>query len=823
MTRQKSWVIGSAKDCDVVVDNGHVSEHHCRLTRSFTGLRLEDLGSTNGTFVNGVRINAPIAVTQDDQVTLGRFVPMPWPGTHATNAASAMLPMRLREDRGTTDAATTTHPPSVISSLTANDTHITVDLRGNSMILGRDPACDHVLDYSMVSWRHARIGRDGTSLFVEDLRSANGTFVNGERIHARTVVKPGDVIGLGSYRFQLGSNGRLEQRDDRGNLSVEARGIAVTVGGQRLLSDVSLTIRPSEFVGLMGPSGAGKSTLMNVLNGYSPPFAGSVLINGRSLYQHFDEFRGLLGYVPQDDIIHSELTVREALFFSARLRLPADHNDHEIHNRIDCVLKQLGLVGIDNVLIGSPTRKGISGGQRKRVNLAMELLTDPSVLFLDEPTSGLSSEDTLIVMQVLRHLANVGKTILLTIHQPSLDAFRLLDNVVVVSKDAGSDSVGQLIYYGPAWPDSIEFFNPHNSSGGTTTPVTPDALLRGLATRSTETWKSRYQKSSQHRIFVRERAGQATSDAAAEQRRNRSDSACTQWSTLVRRTWAIRRRDVANTAILLAQAPVIAVLIVMVFGSKSAAEMTAENWSSSAQAASISVFLMSLSAIWFGCSNAVREIVGEWPIYRRERMVNLRVRTYVAAKFTVLGGLCLFQCAALLGIVHWGNGLHGSWTVMFGLLTLSSLLGLAIGLAVSATAKTSEVAIGILPLILLPMVILGGVMQAPHEMNAPMRWCSNVMPSRWSFEGLLLTESAARPKKTAIELPGSPLVNQSVDGASETGSTPIHAPSQVDIAEAYFPKKTGRTGAISCVGALGAMLVMFVLTIQTALRSRDVH
>ena len=573
----------------------------------------------------------------------------------------------------------------------------------------------------------------------------------------------------------------------------------------------------------MGPSGAGKSTLMNVLNGYSPPFAGSVLINGRSLYQHFDEFRGLIGYVPQDDIIHSELTVREALFFSARLRLPADHNDHEIHKRIDSVLKQLGLVGIDNVLIGSPTRKGISGGQRKRVNLAMELLTDPSVLFLDEPTSGLSSEDTLIVMQVLRQLANVGKTILLTIHQPSLEAFRLLDNVVVMSKDAGGDSVGQLAYYGPAWPDSIEFFNPHSSSSGTTTPVTPDALLRGLATRSTETWKSRYQKSSQHRIFVRERAGKTATDAAAEQRRHRSDSARTQWSTLVRRTWAIKRRDVANTAILLAQAPVIAVLIVMVFGSKSAAEMTAENWSSSAHATSISVFLMSLSAIWFGCSNAVREIVGEWPIYMRERMVNLRVPIYMAAKFTVLGGLCLFQCAALLGIVHWGNGLHGSWTVMFGLLTLSSLLGLAIGLAVSALAKTSEVAIGLLPLILLPMVILGGVMQPPHEMNAPMRWCSNVMPSRWSFEGLLLVESVARPKSTAIELPGFPLVNQPAGGVSEPASKPIPAPSQVDIAEAYFPKKTDRAGVISCVGALGAMLVMFLLAIQTALRSRDVH
>ena len=385
--------------------------------------------------------------------------------------------------------------PVAASRLPHEPIQVTVAIRGNAMVLGRDPQCDHVLDYPMVSWRHARITRDGASLFVEDLNSSNGTFVNGERIRERTAVKPGDVVGLGSYRFLLGTDGNFRQRDYRGDLTVEARGICVDAVGRRLLEEVSLTIYPSEFVGLMGPSGAGKSTLMNVLNGYSPPRSGQVLINGRSLYRHFDEFRGLIGFVPQDDIIHSELTVREALFYSARLRLPKDFTNRDIHKRIDDVLAQLGLSGIDDVLIGSPTRKGISGGQRKRVNLAMELLTDPSVLFLDEPTSGLSSEDTLIVMQVLRKLADSGKTILLTIHQPSLEAFSKLDNVVVVGKDAGSSDAGRLAFYGPAYPDSIQFFNPpvgqvfnlpaaqgqvenlpHDKS------LAPDMLLRGLAT-----------------------------------------------------------------------------------------------------------------------------------------------------------------------------------------------------------------------------------------------------------------------------------------------------------------------------------------------------
>lgn len=542
MARQTSWIVGSDLGCDVVVPHPNVSAKHCRLTRSPAGFLVEDLHSSNGTFVNGVRVMEPMAVSRRDQITLGRSVEMPWPSSTPVASDSEAAPSQ------------TTHEAA----------HVSVALHGNAMVLGRDPQCDHVLDYPMVSWRHARITRDGMSLFVEDLNSSNGTLVNGERIRGRTAVKPGDVVGLGSYRFSLCTDGSFQQRDYRGDLTVEARGICVDAAGRRLLEDVSLTIYPSEFVGLMGPSGAGKSTLMNVLNGYSLPQAGQVLINGRSLYQHFDEFRGLIGFVPQDDIIHSELTVREALFYSARLRLPRDFSNRDIHKRIDDVLSQLGLTGIDDVLIGSPTRKGISGGQRKRVNLAMELLTDPSVLFLDEPTSGLSSEDTLIVMQVLRQLADAGKTILLTIHQPSLEAFRKLDNVVVVSKDSGSTNAGRLAFFGPAYPDSIQFFNPPNGNAKSpATPLIPDMLLKGLATQPTATWCQRYQDSEFHREFVEKRAGNSPTEKPSNSpQRPRVESGPAQWWTLVRRSLAVKRRDVANTAILLAQAPIIATLLV---------------------------------------------------------------------------------------------------------------------------------------------------------------------------------------------------------------------------------------------------------------------
>lgn len=228
----------------------------------------------------------------------------------------------------------------------------------------------------------------------------------------------------------------------------------------------------------MGPSGAGKTTLISALNGYTPPTLGQVLFNDRDLYANYGQFQGVIGYVPQDDIMHGDLTVARALYYTARLRLPPDSSDAEIAERIKVVIEQLGLKGTENVLIGSPQKRGISGGQRKRVNLAMELLTDPAVLFLDEPTSGLSSEDTLTVMRLLRTLADEGKTILLTIHQPSLEAYRQLDNLVVVAKDPGTTDPGRLTYYGPAYPQAVQFFNPQHEEGAV---LSPDEVLRSLA------------------------------------------------------------------------------------------------------------------------------------------------------------------------------------------------------------------------------------------------------------------------------------------------------------------------------------------------------
>jgi len=299
-----------------------------------------------------------------------------------------------------------------------------------------------------------------------------------------TILRIGDILEFGEHRLEFSADGRFRKLIDRPRVTIEARRLAFDVPERRLLEGVSLTLFSSELVGVMGPSGAGKTTLVNMLNGYTPPSQGQVLINGFDLYSNYSQCSGLIGYVPQDDIMHRDLTVRQALRFTGRLRLPPETTDAEIDGRILRVLMQLQIESTLDVRIGSPERKGLSGGQRKRVNLAMELLCDPAVLFIDEPTSGLSSEDALAVMTLLRGLSDAGKCVLLTLHQPNLESFRKMDLLIVVARDADAARPGKLVYFGPAFPDAIRFFEPPAPKTRAVQELSPDGVLRSFVAAS---------------------------------------------------------------------------------------------------------------------------------------------------------------------------------------------------------------------------------------------------------------------------------------------------------------------------------------------------
>ncbi|HLO66373.1 MAG TPA: ATP-binding cassette domain-containing protein [Holophaga sp.] len=754
---QRVLRIGRNPESDIVLDFPMVSWDHARLVTGGPRPILEDLGSSNGTAIGhpGNRIRS----AELDPAQPVYFGSLQVPGARLLQGPLV---------RGT-------------------KAHTTLGFEGASMVLGRAPECDQVLDYPMVSWKHARITRSGAGYTVEDLGSSNGTFLNGRRVGRSAPVRPGDVIGLGSFTFTLTAAGSLEKRSCQGNLAIEARNLCIDVEGRRLVEDVSLTLFSSELVALMGTSGAGKTTLLNALCGYMKPSHGAVLYNGQDLYANYDQFRSMIGYAPQDDIMHRELTVFEALLFTARLRLPEDTTPDELESRVRRAIAAVNLEGTEDVLIGSPEKKGISGGQRKRVNIAMELLTEPEVLFLDEPTSGLSSKDSLELMGVLRGLANAGKTILMIIHQPSPEIFGKLDSLIQLAKDRQAGEPGRLVYYGPAVPDAYEFF------GGASRR--PEQIEVALDQRSARDWAARYRATDTCRQFVEaRRETSAAVPGAGIQGRPTRGPGLGQWLTLLKRMLVIKRRDTWNLAILLGQAPLIALLLVLGFG-ESGKGADPGNLSTV-------LFLEAMAALWFGCSNSAREIVAEWPIYRRERMATLKVPSYVASKYTILGLLCVIQCLTLTGIVQAGCDVRAPWGAMFGTLLLASFVGLSVGLTISALVRTAETAVALVPIVLLPMIILGGIMKPIHRLPGSVRPAAAVMPSRWAFESLLQQESAHHP--------------------AFTDAAEILRNGGKDMAARLFPEDSRHTPQEANL-VLAAMLLVLGLGTGVILRAKDTH
>ncbi len=763
--------IGRKSDNDVVLDYPMISDHHAVIAIQRGTITIEDLRSANGTAIGTPQNKiSQSTISPQDTVYLGSFPIL------AEKLISGELAL-------------------------GKSAYTVLNVSAASMILGRAPDCDVVLDHPMVAHRHAKISRSGDSLVVADLGTKTGTFVNGNRIQGSVKIKVGDLIRVGSYSFHITAPDSIKQRNYTGNVTLEARDIDLHVKGKSIVEDVSLTIYPSEIVALMGPSGAGKTTLLNALNGYMRPVTGNVLLNGQDLYNNYQQFCGHIGYVPQDDIMHRDLTVGQALYYTARLRLPADFADTDIQTRIGQILKLLELEGTENVIVGSPEKRGISGGQRKRVNLAMELLTEPSILFLDEPTSGLSSEDALTVMKLLRSLANAGKTVLISIHQPGLSVFRLADTLLLVSKDKNSVAPAKMVYFGPAYPDAVHFFNPAQFPVKPGVDPSPDEIMQGLGTRKTEEWVNYYGASKYKDQYLDARLGKRPSSSANPvSPKIHREPGLSQWRTLVRRSVAIKLKNKWSTAILLLQAPFIASLLVLVFG-KGAREL--DQYPVLGQTFT-SIFLLIITAIWLGCSNAAREIVSEWAVYYRERMVNLKIPSYVASKFTVLGSLCVFQSFIMLTIVYVGCELQGPFIRMLLVLIVVSLVALAMSLVTSALASTSDVATALVPVLLLPMVFLGGFIQSLDQMVDLARPIAALIPARWAFEAFVLLEDESRGGSAGA-------VSTYPDGK------PIYGTAE------HFFSSDDRIGVAGSVAILLTMLVVLTVAVMKILRSRDVH
>ena len=686
-----SYIVGRDPEADFSADVPTVSRRHVQLSKVMQGWEVSDLNSSNGTFLNSKanRIDTPTLVTIDDVLFLGTY----------------RLPVKLLVD--------------TLSTSSRNTSKASIDLQPEKpVVIGRSDQCDVLLPNPQISGRHAKLTLlENGRVLVEDLGSLNGTYVNGRRI-VREETSLDSQIAVGFIALEINSRKRLAANAGHHAIRLDALRIKrstthrVTGKDLTLLDNVDLSIFPSELVALMGPSGAGKTTLLQILCGEEAPSSGEVLLNGENLFDNFDRYRSAIGYVPQDDILHKDLTVYQALYFSARMRLPPDTTESEIDRRINQTLQELNLTDQKDQLIGSVENKVLSGGQRKRVNLGVELVSDPVLLFLDEPTSGLSSSDTADIITVLRELANRGKTIILTIHQPSVEVYNKMNYVLLLAKG------GQLAFFGPPNPDSFNYFE--------VSKQTPDEVISNLDKKAPKDLSESYRKSQFFSDYVKDRqADQETHRNTNNNKHQKANSfPFAQFLTLFKRFCLIKRRDKENLIFL----SLFPVAIGLLIGSLSTDTL----------GFSVPLFIMVLATIFSGLLNACREIVAERAIFRRERRVNLQIMPYLMSKIVLLWTIGLFQSLILIVVMRSILSLNASTAEVFAVLAATSLASTIIGLLISAVVVAETQAMSFTNLVLIIHLVMGGCV-FPLDQDWK-KVLASPMVSRWATEALLDAE-----------------------------------------------------------------------------------
>ena len=739
VVRASIW-LGREKDCDVIFQGATatVSRRHAEIAYENGDFILKDNKSFNGTLVNGQRISTPVPLYHKDEIQLGLGGPVlvfnspervPPVGAsltgqrsvHAIEGAKAAADLHktmvasFGQAAGFRDKAG--DEPQLMMTLPFGDkTELTV---------GRGESNDIRIDGLQISNHHARLRRSGADVLIEDLHSTNGVFINGIRV-SKQVIRPGDSAQIGSFVIRVDQTGNVGVFDSRSKVRIDVVNVSRQIKGRggvriNLLDGISLSVEPNEFVGILGPSGAGKSSLIQALNGVSPVRNGNVLINHLDINRHFDSLKQSIGYVPQEDVIHRELSVYRTLYYVARLRLSRDVSKREIDQIVNEVLDVTGLAERRNVQVSK-----LSGGQRKRVSIAVELITKPSVIFLDEPTSGLdpSTEDR--IMRLFKQIADSGRTIVMTTH--AMENVKMFDKIAVLMR-------GRLVFFGKP-EDALKYLNAANFKelyAKLEEPVNEGVKQHGESNRSNledhtaEEWRQKFVATPQYKQLIEEplrQVGTLPSTRARKRRRLGMFGSIRQWMTLSRRYTEVLLKDKLNLFILFAQAPVIAFLTFVVMGSNRPRDFV--------------YFVLTIVAIWFGTSVSAREIVRESSIYKRERMFNLGIIPYLFSKLFVLGLIVFLQCVLLylplkfvhvVGLMPMPGFLYG--IPQFWVMLLTAAVGIGTGLLVSSLVRTSRMATSLVPLILIPQILFAGLVGVPYGLN---RVISMTVPAAWSFD-----------------------------------------------------------------------------------------
>jgi ABC transport system ATP-binding/permease protein len=798
-----SVTIGREPDNDIVVGADVVSRHHAVLQKRDGGYLITDLGSTNGLNTFGQLVKEKL-LAPGDFVCIGQSVTLEYRGAEDmamtglpadAGAISAAGPARAAIPTGAPGSVCAPETPSPVYEIPENE----------ALVLGRGAETSVHLAHPVISQVHAQVQRQAGQYMIQDMGSSAGTYVNGRPV-TQQALSEGDVIRIGPNQLMFQA-GQLRLMNEEGCLRLDAFHLTKTVGkGMPILRDISISIKPQEFVAVVGGSGAGKSTLVNALCGFKPASEGAVMLNGVDLYHNFDAYRNEMGYVPQDDIIHVDLTVAKALEYAAHLRMPPDTSRQERKRRVAEVIDELDLKTCANRII-----KQLSGGQRKRVSIGVELLTRPSLFFLDEATSGLDPATEAQMMKLLRRLADQGRTILLITHATK--------NVMACDKVVFLARGGYLAYFGPP-EDALQYFGVKDF----------DEIYERLESGAKpEEWAARYQASPQLQQYVvqplNEVACAWSGGAAAPQwggfggpaayqgayggaypaqygsypaqygggyapgnpgqgyapayggayaggapggfparaaappgAHARRTSGWSQFWILSARYLNIIWRDKKTALLLLLISPILGALDFVTWDRNLFDPLTG-----SATKVVTMLFMTSLISVLVGTITSVREIVKENAVYRRERMVCLKVLPYVASKVAVGAIFALYSASVLFFFKTTAVSFaHLSGAQMFQLFVpfvLGTFAGLMWGLLVSAVAPSEDRAMLLVILVLVPQFVFSGGMVPVSDLGVAGKVFGVLTSTRWGLGAMatsaqIKTGTCVAPDMSDCSLPG---------------------------------------------------------------------
>lgn len=665
--------IGSSDGNDIRINSASntVSRNHAVLVKQDGAWVLKDSNSTNGLFMNGMRIDE-LRISAGDVITVGK-----------------------RDRRR--DSVTFLFGSGMMR-------WCMLDLSGRALVnVGRVPGNDLVIPVSTVSANHMQMYRDNTGdWWIKDSNSFNGTFADGHlavephKLTSGTSIIVGNVpmVFMGDY---------LLYSTERMGVDVVARDLVKIRknGAQtRVTTDhVSLHIRKGEFVAIVGGSGCGKSTLLNELNGSDKATEGTVVVNDIDFYENYNKMKNTIGHVPQDDIVYDNLKLIDMIRYAAELRMPSDTSREEREMRAQEVIQLLELQDVANNLISN-----LSGGQKKRASIAVELLADPRLLFLDEPTSGLDPGIERSLMHKLAEMAHEGRTIVLVTHT-TLN-LHLCDQVVFLAPG------GKLAYAGPP-EDAKDFFG-----------VKDFVDVYSLIASDPEGWERKFRMRGPQDSGFASTASGSTGITEKE-----VPSFGEQLRTLVKRYLHLLINDRARLVLLLGQAPLLSALICLV------ADSGCFTIFESTQSC---LFALSCAAFWVGILDSIQEICKERTIFIREYAGGMRISAYVASKVIVLGALCVIQAFSLVLVFCLLEGSPEKSLIwapleLFVGTFLITFSAMCLGLMVSSLFKNADRAIATAPLLIMPQILFSGLV---FELEGMTKFVSTFVNCRWGMTAL---------------------------------------------------------------------------------------